>query len=86
MENFSSEKYGYCRGEIFAMSGAKVSHNIICGNLYFELRKKLLGKPRKPFNSDQRIRIPENSLFTYPDIYIPLAAIYEGISLGSPSI
>lgn len=70
MEDLSSEKYEYYRGEVFAMSGAKVPHNMISGNLYFELRKKLLGKPCKPFNSDQRIHIPGNSLFTYPDIAI----------------
>lgn len=70
MENVSTEKHEYYRGEIFAMSGAKLSHNIISGNLYFELRKKLSGKTCKPFNSDQRIHIPANSLFTYPDISV----------------
>ena len=40
------------------------------GNLYFELRKKLPGNPCKPFNSDQRIHIPADPLFTYPDISV----------------
>ncbi|MGC4234737.1 MAG: Uma2 family endonuclease [Niabella sp.] len=31
---------------------------------------KLKGKPCKPFGSDMRIHIPENTLFTYPDISI----------------
>jgi Uma2 family endonuclease len=52
------------------MSGVKVPHNIIAGNLYFGLRKGLQGKSCQPFNSDQRIYIPENSLFTYPDLPI----------------
>jgi Uma2 family endonuclease len=30
----------------------------------------LKGKPCKPFGSDLRIHIPENTLFTYPDISI----------------
>jgi Uma2 family endonuclease len=34
------------------------------------LGQKLKGKSCKPFNSDQRIHIPENTLFTYPDISI----------------
>lgn len=34
------------------------------------LGQKLKGKSCKPFNSDQRIYIPQNSLFTYPDISI----------------
>ena len=70
MELISQEKHEYYQGEIFAMSGAKVPHNIISGNLYYGLRKRLEGKSCKPFNSDQRIHITQNSLFTYPDISI----------------
>ena len=70
MENAADEKHEYYNGEIFAMSGAKVSHNIIAGNLFALLFNKLKGKKCKPFNSDQRIHIPSNSLFTYPDISI----------------
>jgi Uma2 family endonuclease len=70
MENASQEKHEYYRGEVFAMSGAKVPHNEIVGNLYFALRKKLQGKKCKPYGSDQRIHIEANTLFTYPDISI----------------
>ncbi len=70
MENASVEKYEYYRGEIFAMSEAKVQHNIIAGNLYAALHTKLKGKGCRPYNSDQRIHIEANTLFTYPDISI----------------
>ncbi|HEY5393312.1 MAG TPA: Uma2 family endonuclease [Hanamia sp.] len=70
MENAADEKSEYYKGEIFAMSGAKVPHNIIAGNLFIGLGIKLKGKKCKPFNSDQRIHIPSNTLFTYPDISI----------------
>ena len=70
MERASEVKHEYYQGEIFAMSGPKVPHNIIAGNMYGELRQKLKGKSCRPFNSDQRIYIPQNSLFTYPDISI----------------
>jgi Uma2 family endonuclease len=70
MENAADEKHEYYKGEIFAMSGAKVPHNIIAGNLFAMLFNRLKGKKCKPFNSDQRIHIPSNSLFTYPDISI----------------
>jgi Uma2 family endonuclease len=70
MENASTEKHEYYRGEIFAMSGAKVAHNAISGNLFVALSNKLKGKKCKPFNSDQRIHIQSNTLFTYPDISI----------------
>ncbi|MFT3703357.1 MAG: Uma2 family endonuclease [Agriterribacter sp.] len=70
MENAAVEKHEYYRGEIFAMSGPKVPHNRISGNLYAELHLKLRGKNCKPYNSDQRIHIEANTLFTYPDISI----------------
>src|SRR5690348_5479563 len=70
MEDASAEKNEYYKGEIFAMSGPKVPHNEISGNLYFAFRKKLQGKRCKPYNSDQRIHIESNTLFTYPDISI----------------
>ena len=70
MENAAGEKSEYYKGEIFAMSGAKVDHNIIARNFLGILFNKLKGKKCKPFNSDQRIHIPSNTLFTYPDISI----------------
>jgi Uma2 family endonuclease len=70
MENTAVEKNEYYKGEIFAMSGAKVPHNVISGNLYVALANRLKGKQCKPYNSDQRIHIPTNTLFTYPDISI----------------
>ena len=70
MEEASEEKHEYYQGEIFAMSGAKVPYNIIAINLTIQLGQKLKGKSCKPFNSDQRIHMPKNFLFTYPDISI----------------
>jgi Uma2 family endonuclease len=70
MENAANEKSEYYKGEIFAMSGAKVPHNSIATNFLGTLVNKLKGKKCKPFNSDQRIHIPSNTLFTYPDISI----------------
>ncbi len=70
MENAAEEKHEYYRGEIFTMSGAKVPHNTIATNFLGILFNKLKGKKCKPFNSDQRIHIPSNTLFTYPDISI----------------
>ena len=69
-ENASEEKHEYYQGEIFAMSGAKIDHNIIAANILGIMKEKLKGKPCRPFNSDQRIYIPENTLFTYPDISV----------------
>jgi Uma2 family endonuclease len=70
MENAALEKHEYYQGEVFAMSGAKVPHNVITGNLFVSVANKLKGKKCKPYNSDQRVHIQSNTLFTYPDISI----------------
>ena len=70
MEEAATEKHEYYQGEIFAMSGSKVPHNIIAGNTFGSLIYKLKGKSCRPFNSNQRIHIEKNTLFTYPDISI----------------
>ena len=70
MEEAAVEKHEYYKGEIFAMSGSKVPHNEISGNFFAALHNRLRGKKCKPYNSDQRVHIEENSLFTYPDISV----------------
>jgi len=70
MERASQQKHEYFNGEIFAMSGAGRRHNVIFRNLYGELAYRLRGKPCQPYGSDLRIHIPENTLYTYPDISI----------------
>ncbi len=70
MENAADEKHEYYKGEIFAMSRAKVPHNTITTNILISVGQKLKGKSCKPFNRDQRVHIPSNTLFTYPDTSI----------------
>ena len=82
MENASQEKHEYFEGEIFplhrefraigvtSMFGAALSHNFIFSNTFGFLSRKLYGSKCIPFGSDMRMNIPENSLFTYPDISI----------------
>lgn len=70
MENAATEKHEFYKGEIFAMSGAKVPHVTIARNLLVALANKLKGKKCQPFGSDARIHIASNTLFTYPDISV----------------
>lgn len=70
LESAAIEKYEYYRGEIFAMSGALLPHNIVAGNTFSFLHQKLKGKSCRPLNSDMRIHIEKNTLFTYPDISV----------------
>jgi Uma2 family endonuclease len=69
-EKESEQKHEFFRGEIFALAGAGNRHNIIFKNVYLELGTALKGKPCQPYGSDLRIKIPENTLYTYPDISV----------------
>jgi Uma2 family endonuclease len=78
-EKTQQEKHEYYRGEIFtmeghgdalAMSGAGHRHNKLYSNLFVGLGILLKGKSCQPYGSDMRIHIPENTLYTYPDITI----------------
>lgn len=69
-ERESVQKHEYFRGGIFAMAGASPRHNVIFSNIFGELAYHLKGQPCRPYGSDLRIHIPENTLFTYPDISI----------------
>jgi Uma2 family endonuclease len=70
IERSALDKHEFYKGEIFAMSGASIPHNIIAMNCYIDLGTKLKGKNCNPFGSDLRIHIPKNTLYTYPDISI----------------
>jgi Uma2 family endonuclease len=69
-EEAADQKHEFYRGEIFAMAGAGIRHNIIFSNVFIELGLRLKGKSCRPFGSDLRVHIPQNTLFTYPDITI----------------
>lgn len=69
-EKESLQKHEYFKGEIYAMAGAGTRHNIVFSNLFIGIGSQLKGKPCKPYGSDLRIHIPENTLFTYPDISV----------------
>ncbi len=70
MENAALEKHEYYNGEVLAMSGAKLPHIKISGNLFTAFANKLKGKKCQPYGNDMRAHIPLNTLFTYPDISI----------------
>ncbi|MFZ4771161.1 MAG: Uma2 family endonuclease [Ferruginibacter sp.] len=70
LEKHAVEKHEFYKGELFDRSGASLRHNKIFSNLFIGLGNLLKGTECRPYGSDMRINIPENSLFTYPDITI----------------
>lgn len=70
MERAADYKSEYYQGEIFAMAGAGHNHNRIVENLTGECYVVFKGKSCRTYSSDQRIHIPSNGLYTYPDLLI----------------
>lgn len=53
----SKEKLEYVNAQVYAMAGATDDHNRIAGDVFFELRLALKGKPCEPFMGDMLLRI-----------------------------
>lgn len=68
-ELVSPVKHEYLGGVVYAMSGARVVHNIISGNVFASWHARLRGKRCRPHTSDMkiRIRLPMQIRFYYPD-------------------
>ena len=56
-EPYSEVKREYIDGYVYAMAGAKASHNRIVGNVHGELRNYLKGKPCQPYMSDMKVKV-----------------------------
>ena len=70
LERKSPHKSEYYKGEIFAMAGAKRSHNLIVTNLCRELSSSLKEKPCEVYPSDMRVKNKVDQFYTYPDVTI----------------
>ncbi|MBX7171339.1 MAG: Uma2 family endonuclease [Pyrinomonadaceae bacterium] len=68
LERNSKRKHEFFDGEIVAMAGASLKHNIISSNLQGELFSQLKGSPCRPFASDLRVKAKRN--YFYPDIVV----------------
>ena len=70
IERKAEFKSEYYNGEMFAMAGAKSSHNLINTNLTRELSLQLRSRPCRVYSSDQRVWVAPTGLYTYPDLVV----------------
>lgn len=70
LELVSETRSEYRNGEIIPMTGGTPDHNDIASNLIVALKQSLKGKPYRVFITDQRLWIPDRTLYTYPDIMV----------------
>lgn len=69
-ERVAAEKHEYWRGEVFAMAGASLRHNILVLGIAAELRARLRGRPCQAIPSDMKVHIPTKPGFVYPDVSV----------------
>ncbi len=69
-ERSSTRKHEYFDGEIVAMSGGTVAHNLISGNMFASLHTQLRGAGCRAFTSDLRLKVMATGLHTYPDVTV----------------
>jgi Uma2 family endonuclease len=70
LERSAEFKSEYFDGEIFAMTGASESHNLIVINTIRELSIQLKKRPCKVYANDMRVRVSPTGLITYPDVMV----------------
>jgi Uma2 family endonuclease len=70
IEATAEQKSEYYAGEMFAMAGASPEHNVIAFNVGGTIHAQLRGRPCQGFSSDQRVKVSETGLYTYPDLSV----------------
>ena len=70
LERSSEIKHEFIAGELYAMSGASETHNLIASSTNAMLYNQLRGRPCKIYHSDMKVRTPATRSYTYPDITV----------------
>ncbi len=63
-------KHAYVDGDVFAMTGGTVAHNLIAGNLFALLKAHLRGKGCRVFIADVKVEVSEAGPYHYPDVMV----------------
>jgi Uma2 family endonuclease len=70
IEREAEFKSEYFDGEMFAMTGARENHNLICANITRVLGNQLVDRPCYLYPSDMRIKVASVEKYTYPDVAV----------------
>ena len=69
-EELQPERHEYVDGELYAMTGARVKHNLISGNAYVWLHQTLRGSPCSVFSDGLKLQVNSNGDYLYPDLMV----------------
>ncbi|AKG24834.1 Uma2 family endonuclease [Calothrix sp. 336/3] len=70
LEINSELRHEYIQGKIREMTGGTPNHNQIALNVSSTLNFALKRQPYRVFVTDQRLWIPEENIYTYPDVMV----------------
>lgn len=70
MERAAATKHEYWDGEVFAMAGASLVHNVLVANLMRILGNLAAAGPCVVLSSDMKIHVPSHGGFVYPDVSV----------------
>jgi len=70
LEEQSDVRHEYIEGEVFAMAGASISHNLIKGNTVASLRLAVRPRGCRVFDENVRLVVRERALYAYPDVLV----------------
>ena len=70
IEREAPDKSEYYGGEMFSMAGGSPRHSRIATNIAISLGQRLKGRRCTPYNSDLRVGVPGEGLYTYPDLSV----------------
>jgi Uma2 family endonuclease len=86
-ENDLPERHEYFRGEVFAMVGARRSHEVIVSNLIRHIGNRLDGTPCLVLGSNMKLQIADDTIL-YPDVQVTCSKADRAadIALTAPTI
>ena len=65
-----AERHEFLGGEVFAMTGARATHNTIALNIASALRESLRGSPCRIFIADMKLHVASANASFYPDVFV----------------
>jgi Uma2 family endonuclease len=88
LERAAERKSEYYQGEMFAMSGASVLHNILVVALIETLAPLARAAGCLLLPSDMRVTVPGGTMYAYPDVSVVCGAmeVAEGDVLLNPTV
>ena len=73
LEVRSEVRHEFFEGEVFAMSGASIRHNLLIGNCFLALRAGLRGRECRVFFESVQLAVEHGRYYNYPDVAVTCA-------------